>query len=158
MEFLPLVIDSRPAAHDLEFVEDQINRYNMAQTGAHDYQALAIFVRNEQQEIIAGLSGYTWAGMCEVHFVWVHPEQRYQGYGGRLLAAAEHEARQRGCSIIILGSYSFQAPTFYQQHGYELVGHIADCPPSHSNYYFKKSLLAIATNNEVDGWTGEDQS
>ena len=148
MDLLPFVITDQPAVHDLVFVETQINRYNVAQTGAYDYQALAIFVRNEQHEIIAGLSGYTWAGMCEVQFLWVHPDQQRQGYGAGLLAAAEEEARQRGCSIIILGTYSFQAPGFYQQQGYELVGRIAQCPPGHSNYHFKKSLHVLPARNE----------
>jgi GNAT superfamily N-acetyltransferase len=133
-------VEDQPAAHDLEFVEDQINRYNMAQVGAFDGRDLAIFVRNEQQEIVAGLTAYTWAGMCEIKFLWVQPELRAQGYGGRLLEAAEQEARARGCSIVILGTYSFQAPAFYQKRGYAMVGSIDDCPPGHTNYYLKKML------------------
>ena len=148
MDLLPFVITDQPAVHDLEFVETQINRYNVAQTGAYDYQALAIFVRNEQHEIIAGLSGYTWAGMCEVQFLWVHPDQQRQGYGGGLLSAAEQEARQRGCSIMILSTYSFQAPRFYQQHGYELAGRTAECPPGHSNYHFEKHLQVLPARSE----------
>ena len=137
----PFAIEDQPAARDLEYLEDQINHYNMTQTGAFDARALAIFVRNEQQDIVAGLSGYTWAGMCEIQFLWVHPTVRQQGYGGDLLQAAEREAQKRGCSIMILGTYSFQAPSFYQKHGYEIVGRIEHCPPNHTNYYFKKRLL-----------------
>jgi GNAT superfamily N-acetyltransferase len=136
----PFVIEDQPAAHDLEYLEDQINHYNMTQTGAFDGRALAIFVRNEQQAIVAGLSGYTWAGMCEVQFLWVHPSMRHQGYGGDLLQAAEQEAQKRGCSILILGTYSFQAPNFYQKRGYEMVGRIEHCPPNHTHHYFKKLL------------------
>ncbi len=139
MKFTYLVED-QPASHDLQFLEDQVNRYNMMQTGAFDGRALAIFLRNEQQEIIAGISGYTWAGMCEIQFLWVRPDLRGQGYGGQLLQAAEQEAQERRCSIIILGTYSFQAPSFYQKHGYELVGCIDQCPPNHTNYYLKKKL------------------
>ena len=133
-------VEEQPAARDLEFVEAQINHYNMTQVGAFDGRALAIFVRNEQQAIVAGLSGYTWAGMCEIQFLWVHPNLRAQGYGGQLLAAAEEAARARGCSIVILGTYSFQAPAFYQKRGYQVVGSIDDCPPRHTNYYLKKTL------------------
>jgi len=140
MDVNRFLVEDQPAARDLEFLEDQINRYNMAQVGAFDGRSLAIFVRNEQQEIVAGLSGYTWAGMCEINFLWVQPELRAQGYGGRLLEAAEQEARARGCAIVILGTYSFQAPAFYQQRGYEVVGSIDDCPPRHTNYYLKKML------------------
>ena len=136
----PFVIEDQPAAGDLEYLEDQINHYNMTQTGAFDGRALAIFVRNEQQAVVAGLSGYTWAGMCEVQFLWVHPTVRRQGYGGGLLQAAEREAQKRGCSIMILGTYSFQAPSFYQKQGYEIVGRIEHCPPNHTHYYFTKRL------------------
>ena len=137
-----LLVEDQPAEQDLEFLEDQINRYNIAQVGAFDARRLAIFVRDEQQSILAGITGYTWAGMCEIQFLWVAAELRGQGYGGRLLAAAEQEARARGCQIIVLNSYSFQAPGFYGQRGYSLVGQIDNCPPNHSNYYFKKMLQA----------------
>jgi GNAT superfamily N-acetyltransferase len=138
----PLFVEDQPAPGDLRFLEDQIIQHNYAQTGADDGRALAIFLRGDPDEIIAGLSGYTWAGMCEIEFLWVRPDLQDQGLGRRLLHAAEQEARQRGCSIIILGSYSFQAPDFYRKNGYKLVGQVDDCPPKHSNYYFKKNLAA----------------
>lgn len=136
----PLIVEDQPDAHDLHFLGDQINTYNMTQTGSYDGRALAVFMRDDQGEIIAGISGYTWAGMCEIEFLWVRPDLQGQGIGGELLQAAEQEAQARGCEIIILGSYSFQAPGFYQQRGYDLVGRIENCPPNHTNYYFKKSL------------------
>jgi len=140
MSTYPFIVEDQPAPGDLQFLEDQIIQYNMTQTGAFDGRALAIFLRNEQHEIIAGLSGYTWAGMCEIEFLWVHEDLRGQGYGSQLLQAAEQEARERGCSVVILGSYSFQAPDLYKRHGYDLIGTAEDCPPNYVNYYFKKSL------------------
>ncbi len=136
----PLIVEDQPSSHDLEYLEDQINHYNRAQTGAFDDRDLAIFVRDEQQAIVAGLSGFTWAGICEVQLLWVHPSMQHQRYGSQLLQAAEREAQERGCSIVILSTYSFQAPGFYQKHGYEMVGSIEHCPPNHTDYYFKKRL------------------
>lgn len=144
-------VEDRPAAHDLQFVEEQIDRYNRTRTGASDDRALAIFVRDERQRIVAGLTGFSWAGMCEVQNFWVHEDERRRGHGGRLLEAAEREALGRGCSIVVLGTYSFQAPEFYQRRGYELVGRVEDCPPGHTNYYLKKVLRAGA----ADGARGE---
>jgi GNAT superfamily N-acetyltransferase len=136
----PFYIEDHPAEHDLRFLEDKINQYNMTQVGAFDGRGLAIFIRNEHYEIIAGISGYTWAGMCEIEFLWVAPDLQRHSLGSQLLQAAELEARERNCSIMVLGSYSFQAPGFYERHGYQLVGQIENCPPNHTNYYFKKSL------------------
>jgi GNAT superfamily N-acetyltransferase len=140
MEPLQFSLEDSPSAKDLEFLEDQINEYNMVRTGARDFRPLAIFVRNADEKIIAGLSGYTWAGFCEIRFLWLHEDVRGRGYGKQLLSAAEVEAKARGCSLVVLNSYSFQAPDFYRQLGYEEVGHVKDCPPGGTNYYFKKDL------------------
>ena len=63
-----------------------------------------------------------------------------RGSARKLLAAVEEEARNRGCTLCIVSSYSFQAPEFYQRNGYEVVGSLADCPPGHTNYWMKKEL------------------
>jgi GNAT superfamily N-acetyltransferase len=72
--------------------------------------------------------------------LWVHADLRGKGYGSRLLALAEDEARARGCYLVTLGSYSFQAPGFYQRHGYQVVGTVPDCPPGHAHVYLMKAL------------------
>ena len=115
--------------------------FNSAQTGLDDGQLFAFFVRNEQQAIVAGLSGWTWANACEIRALWVHPAWRGQGYGQSLLESAEQEARARGCKRILISSYSFQAPAFYQKHGYMVAWQLDDFPPGHLNYYFVKPLF-----------------
>jgi GNAT superfamily N-acetyltransferase len=135
-------IDDQPSTGDLDFLEAQLNRFNMRRVAAYDYRPLAAFVR-ENGAIVAGISGYTWGGMCEVQFLWVREDQRGLGLGSKLLAAAEHEARARGCTTIALSSYSFQAPEFYQHLGYQVAGAVPDCPPGFSNVYLYKRLAPL---------------
>ena len=120
------------------FLEARLYEHNSAQTEQDDGRLFAFVVRNEQQEIVAGISGWTWAHACEIRDLWVHASLRGQGYGERLLAAAEQEARLRGCKVILLASYSFQAPAFYQKHGYELAWQLNDFPPGHQYCYLVK--------------------
>jgi hypothetical protein len=40
----------------------------------------------------------------------------------------------------MLESYSFQAPAFYQKHGYELAFQLQDFPPGHQNNSLVKHL------------------
>lgn len=135
-------IDDHPFIGDLEYLEAQINAFNMHAAAADDYRPLAAFVR-DTGAMVAEISGYTWAGMCEIQFLWVRDDQRGRGYGSKLLAAAEQEARARGCAIIVLSSYSFQAPGFYQRLGYLVAGSIADCPPGFTNVYLYKPLAQV---------------
>lgn len=137
------VIKSTPTSEELNFLEDRLYEFNSTQTGKDDGELFAFFVRNEQQEIIAGICGWTWAEACEIRTLWVHPSKRGQGYGQRLLEAAEEEARSHGCKVIMLTSYSFQAPEFYQRHGYTLAWQLSDFPPGHEHCILVKRLTEV---------------
>jgi ribosomal protein S18 acetylase RimI-like enzyme len=134
------VINHHPSAQDLAFLEDQIIAFNCATTGYQDGKMLSVFVRNEKEEIIAGISGFTWGGYCKVEWLWVHADWRRQGYGKELLLAVEAEARARGCRQIVVDTHSFQAPGFYQKLGFEIIGLAQDCPQGHQSIYLQKSL------------------
>lgn len=140
MKLPPFTIETDPAPADLQFLEDQINAYNMAQTGYYDFQPLAIFVRNDAQAIVAGLAGFTWGRSCRIQTLWVHPERRSQGLGKALLQAAEAEARTRGCHVIVLETHSFQAPDFYPHLGYTVAGMRPDYPKGYADHFFYKRL------------------
>lgn len=131
---------STPTSQDLDFLEDRLYEHNSQQTGREDGQMFSFWIRDENQEILAGISGWTWAQACEIRNLWVHPDWRAYGYGRQLLQAAEDEARQQGCKVILLGSYSFQAPGFYQKQGYTLEWVLQDFPPGHRYCFLVKRL------------------
>jgi GNAT superfamily N-acetyltransferase len=133
---------SDPRPEDVRFIEDRLYDYNVEQTGRADGQWLSIFVRDESGAIVAGLHGWTWGGHCRVQTLWVHSDIRRQGYGARLLEAAEREARARGCDRLTLETFSFQAPRFYEKHGYEIVDAFDVVMPPHRLYRLKKNLLS----------------
>ena len=135
-----LRVEADPAVADVRFLEDCLYAYNVKQTGVNDGQWLAIFIRDEQQTIRAGVEGWTWCGSCYLRSVWVHEDWRGQGVGTKLLHAVEQEARARGCQQIILDSYSFQAPGFYQKLGFEVFAVLEDHPRQHRNFYLRKRL------------------
>ena len=132
--------EDEPAQQDVDFLEDQINEFNITTTGVPFGGRLACFVRNDEGEIIAGISGWTWGDCCEIRLLWVHADLRGQGYGSQLLQAAEQEALARGCRQVVLDTHSFQAPAFYQRHGYEVVGVVDGYPYQHQKIYLRKQL------------------
>jgi GNAT superfamily N-acetyltransferase len=134
-----------PSSEEVQFLEDQLYAFNRDRTGQDDGQLFAFWIRNDQREILAGLSGWTWAQACEIRQLWVHPLWRKQGYGGALLKSAEAEARSRGCKVILITSYCFQAPEFYQKHGYVLAWQLEDFPPGHQYCFLVKRLAVSRT-------------
>lgn len=127
-----------PTPAEQEFLEDRLYEFNTTQTGQDDGRLFGFFIRDAEQEILAGLSGWTWAQACEIRDLWVHLSHRGKGYGRHLLDSAEQEARARGCKVIFLSSYSLQAPGFYQKLGYELAWQLNDFPPGHRYCFLVK--------------------
>lgn len=136
----PLTVETASTFADVRFLEDRLYEYNVQQTGVDDGQWLAIFLRDDQQTIRAGVEGWTWCGSCYLRHVWVHEDLRRQGVGTQLMQAVEQEARARGCQQIVLESFSFQAPGFYQRLGFAVVAVLEDHPRHHRNYYLRKRL------------------
>ena len=137
---LQFTLTANPSPQDRQVLEDGLYEFNRRQVGKDDGQLLAIFLRDAQGEIVAGLSGWTWAGACQIQAVWVHPDYRGQGCGRRLMQAAEEEARARGAGFVVLSTYDFQAHVFYQKLGYEVECRIEDFPPGHSRLHLRKQL------------------
>ena len=50
------------------------------------------------------------------------------------------EFRQRGCKYAFVDTFSFQAPTFYEKHGYREVFTIEDYPYTEKRHYYTKAL------------------
>ena len=76
MDAINLIIETQPARQDVDFLKDQINAYNLAQTGIDFGGLLACFVRNQEGHIVAGLYGYTWGNCCQIEDLWVHTNLR----------------------------------------------------------------------------------
>lgn len=99
-------------------LSDELDAYNFAAVGTSNLQELTVKVQDPHGELVAGLSGWTWGTCAGIGMVWVRQDSRKSGWGGRMLAAAEDVARDRGCRQLLVSSFTFQAPDFYRRHGY----------------------------------------
>jgi ribosomal protein S18 acetylase RimI-like enzyme len=117
-----------------------VGNYNEQQTGDNKFQRLCFVLHAPDQEIVGGVIGEIYWGWFYLDLLWVKDELRGRGYGHRLLTLAEQEARQRGAKNVYLDTFSFQAPNFYKQHGYQVFGELEDFPPGHQRYFLTKQL------------------
>lgn len=114
--------------------------YNEQQGGADGHRRLCVLLYAPDQEVVGGLVGATYWGWFGIDWLWVKDELRGRGYGSRVLALAEEEARRRDAQNAYLDTFSFQAPDFYKQHGYEVFGELNDFPKGHRRYFLRKQL------------------
>jgi GNAT superfamily N-acetyltransferase len=109
------------AASDLSVVDAGIDQHNLAEAEIRKVRKLAVFGRDARGEVKGGAVGRTWGLCCELQQLWVEKEARGQGVGSELLERFEQEASRRGCSLVYLDTFTFQAPQFYQKCGYRVV-------------------------------------
>ena len=96
---------------------------------------------DKEGNIIAGCTGYIypWAAMY-IDDMWVDEKYRRQGLGSQALQAVEKAAEEKGCYLIWLGTWDFQARPYYLKHGYTVFSTLMDTPIGHENYELFKRL------------------
>ena len=117
-----------------------ISDFNTQQAGDDCGKTLGFVLYAPDREIAGGLIGATYWDWFYVNLMWIEAELRGCGYGRRLLALAEAEARQRGARHVYLDTFSFQAPGFYQKQGYRVFGELPNFPAGHTRYFLTKEL------------------
>ena len=126
---------------DTEELHALLKDYNLHHRGASQSVPLGVFLEDAQGQKLAGLTGETFGNWLCIQYLFVSERLRGQGIGSRLLAAAESEALQRGCRYAFVDTFSFQAPTFYENHGYCEVFTLENYPYTGKRHYYTKELL-----------------
>jgi len=135
-----LRVENDPRREDVALLDARLYEFNAAASGVDDGRSLAIFVREADGTIAAGLHGWTWGGTGFVQAIWVRENLRGHGLGSRLLVAAETEAVRRGCHQMHLDTHSYQAPAFYRRLGYDVIGELPGWPGNDTRIFLRKTL------------------
>ena len=129
---------------DDEFIKDKLVEYNLSMVPATQselFESVSKKIVDEEGNIIAGCLAimHCW-NVVAVDILWVDEQYRGQRLGSVLLGEVEREAMEKGCHLVHLDTYDFQAKGFYEKNGYSVFGTLEDCPKGHIRYYLKKSL------------------
>ena len=107
-----------------------------------DNATLDIPVRDDNSgEPVGGLLGHTSFGLLFLDLFYLPEALRGAGLGSRIIALSESEARRRGCTAAFVYTVDFQAPRFYERHGYRRFGEVA-CPPDGATRIFFSKAVA----------------
>lgn len=136
----PLVVEDSPHPADLALLEERVAAAAIAAAGVGEDEPFGIFVRDDDHRIVAGLTGMTWGGCCELHAMWVDEPLRGRGLARALMAEAESVAKQRGCALVELFAYDLLAAGLFERFGYESVGVVEGCPAGSAARWYRKDI------------------
>lgn len=135
-----LTVTDAPTAEELTTIGNGLAVFNDMDVGPANRQALAVMLRNADGALVGGLSGYTAWGWLYVQWLWLDEAHRGVGHAGKMLAAAENEARTRGCHGSYIDTFSPVALKVYERQGYVPFGHLADFPYGRTRTFLQKPL------------------
>ena len=117
-----------------------IRAYNRSNREPSKSEPLNIYLENEEGNLVAGMVAETFGNWLEIEYLYVSDDLRGQGIGSKILEMAENESRNRGCKYSFVDTFNFQAPEFYEKHGYKEVFALKKYPYTGERYYYTKEL------------------
>jgi len=121
-------------------ISDGLTAFNESLAPGADWRALSIYARDEFGVVRGGLTGSSYYDWLFVKWLWVAEPFRRQGIGSKLLKRAEKVARERNVGAVYLDTFTFQAPAFYEKHGYREFGRLDDAVHGHARIWLAKRL------------------
>jgi GNAT superfamily N-acetyltransferase len=106
-----------PNSKDIEFLSRKINEETIDKGTSSQF---AFFMRDENEQIVAGCSGCVIYGSIYTDLLWVHPDYRKKGLGSQLMEKVHDYGRVVHCKIATVATMNFQGTkAFYESLGYK---------------------------------------
>ncbi|SEA25743.1 Acetyltransferase (GNAT) family protein [Thalassobacillus cyri] len=128
---------------DYDLVKKKVIEHNMEQLPDHiktPNETIGFLLKDEEGIVKGGITGNMFWHHMHIEFLWVDKSLRGKGYGRELLRKLEEFAVESECRLIYLDTFSFQAPDFYQNNGFQVFGVIEDHPKGFNQYFLQKRL------------------
>ncbi|WP_428485047.1 GNAT family N-acetyltransferase [Rhodopila sp.] len=136
-----LILTDQPSSTEEQVIGSGLDDFNLLKAGYRDWRAVAALARDPQtNEPLGGMIGRTSYGLLFIEQVFLPGTLRGQDIGSRLLRMMEDEGGRRGCKSAVLYTITFQAPGFYERHGWTEFGRVACDPPGTARVFMTKPL------------------
>jgi GNAT superfamily N-acetyltransferase len=123
-----------------DYLDQKIAEFNWANWEVNERKPLAVQIKNEQGDVIAGGGARTFGDWLLINTLWVSDELRGKNIGSKILKELETAAKNRGCSKCLLDTLNFQAMPFYEKHGYTTQWVQEGYPKTGCKYFMVKQL------------------
>jgi len=134
--------DDDPDRESVEELSERLFRFNQHRSGSPEFRPFAVWLRDDSGGLSGGAVGWTRWKWLHVDVLWIDENCRGRGDGARLVLEVEAIARSRGCVLVDLDTFSFQAPGFYAKLGYEEFANLEIGEGAFQKRFFRKRLDA----------------
>ncbi len=131
-----------PTDADVELIDRGLHSYNERSADLAAIRRFACYAWNADGTLAGGALARWWGAACELLQLWVDEPLRRQRVGASLMQRVEALAIERGCRLIYLDTFSFQAPEFYYHLGYETACRLDGFPNGGSKFILRKTLIS----------------
>lgn len=125
---MALIITDSINPADQEELLTGLREYNLRFLDPAQFGELGVYSRDDAGVMRGGLIAKRKGSWLCIEYLWVSEASRGSGLVRELMQAAENQARERGCSHVLVDTFSFQALPFYQKLGYQLQMSLPDFP------------------------------
>jgi ribosomal protein S18 acetylase RimI-like enzyme len=142
-------VDYEMSEKDAEVISKGLGEFNTPFFGHKKTIPFMICLKNENQEVEGGILAWMRPGikLLSIDIIWVAEHLRHQGYGEKLILAAEAEGIKQGCTHSQLETLPFQAEEFYKKLGYVPIGRVEKLYGDHDAIYMRKNLMKSQTGS-----------
>ncbi|MDE1251217.1 GNAT family N-acetyltransferase [Vibrio aestuarianus] len=123
---MDIIFTYSPNSEDIDCIYQGLGDFNQRFVPEITDESFAIFVRDKSGEILGGLTGFIYITSVQIRFLWLSEKLRNQGVGSALMQKIELICKEREISNIAVDTYTFQAPKFYESHGFKEIGRYKD--------------------------------
>lgn len=124
------------------YVGRQLREFNYKHVGEYpEVQYIRLNARDPDGQVVGGLRAIVFLYWLRVEVLWVSERARGNGVGSRLLAESERMAVTMGAQNAALETFEWQAPRFYEKHGYAEAGRLENYAGGFYLATFRKQLV-----------------
>lgn len=138
-----IVVNNNAEEEDNKFVRDSLIKFNLQKAPIDKEQhseIINLILKSVDGITIGGLLGAMGRYCYYLDFFWIDENYRGLGYGKKLLYDIEKRVKEKGCKVITLNTFCFQAPEFYIKNGFEVFGTLDGFQDGICRYYLKKTI------------------
>jgi GNAT superfamily N-acetyltransferase len=115
-----ITFEKNPSSADIQIIADGYMENAYKLKGHRPIEFFAFFLRDndDNSKILGGCNGNSLYGCLYIDGLWVTESLRGQGLGIKLMEAAEHYAKELGCTFLTVNTMDWEALDFYKKIGY----------------------------------------